>query len=111
MSNYSKSDIKINDIVFLNAESAFHSFKDMKRQAQFANLDPAIAKRKGRSVKLRSDWEKVKDEIMSLVVKEKFKQNKELREKLIYIGEEYLEEGNTWKDIYWGICNGRGKIN
>ncbi|HFD2083280.1 NADAR family protein [Clostridium perfringens] len=109
LSNYSKSDIKINDITFLNAESAFHSFKDMKRQSQFANLDPATAKRKGRNVKLREDWESVKDEIMYLVVKEKFKQNKELREKLIETGNEYLEEGNTWNDTYWGVCNGIGK--
>lgn len=109
LSNYSKSDIKINDITFLNAESAFHSFKDMKRQSQFENLDPATAKRKGRNVKLRGDWESVKDEIMYLVVKEKFKQNEELREKLIETGNEYLEEGNTWNDTYWGVCNGKGK--
>ena len=109
LSNYSKSDIKINDITFLNAESAFHSFKDMKMQSQFANLDPATAKRKGRSVKLRGDWEEVKDEIMYLVVKEKFKQNKELRRKLIDTGDKYLEEGNTWNDTYWGVCNGKGR--
>ena len=24
-------------------------------------------------------------------------------------GEEYLEEGNTWHDTYWGVCNGKGK--
>ncbi len=109
LSNYSKSNIKINGITFLNAEAAFHSFKDVKRQSEFANLDPSTAKRKGRNVRLRHDWEEVKDDIMYLVVKAKFEQNSDLKDKLIATGDEYLEEGNTWNDMYWGVCKGRGK--
>lgn len=109
LSNYSKSNIKINGITFLNAEASFHSFKDMKKQAEFANLDPSTAKRKGRNVKLRHDWEEVKNDIMYLVVKAKFEQNSDLKDKLIATGDEYLEEGNTWNDTYWGVCKGNGK--
>lgn len=109
LSNYSKSDIKINGITFLNAEAAFHSFKDIKRQSEFSNLDPSTAKRKGRNVRLRHDWEEVKDDIMYLVIKSKFEQNINLKDKLIATGDEYLEEGNTWNDVYWGVCKGRGK--
>lgn len=110
LSNYSKSKIVINGITFLNAEARFHSFKDIKRQSEFASLDPATAKRKGRSVRLRHDWEEIKDDIMYLVVKAKFEQNSDLKEKLIATGDdEYLEEGNRWNDTYWGVCKGRGK--
>lgn len=109
LSNYSKSNIIINGITFLNAEAALHSFKDIKRQSEFASLDPATAKRKGRSVRLRHDWEDIKDDIMYLVVKAKFEQNSDLKDKLIATGDEYLEEGNTWNDTYWGVCKGRGK--
>lgn len=109
LSNFSDSKIIINNITFLNGESAFHSFKDISRQSDFANLDPSTAKRKGRNVKLRGDWEKVKDDIMYQVIKEKFEQNKDLKQKLIATGDEYLEEGNTWNDTYWGVCRGRGK--
>ena len=109
LSNFSDSKIIINGITFLNGESAFHSFKDISRQSEFANLEPSIAKRKGRHVKLRQDWEEVKDDIMYQVVKAKFQQNNDLKEKLIATGDEYLEEGNTWNDTYWGVCKGRGK--
>ncbi|NGT90448.1 NADAR family protein [Clostridium perfringens] len=46
---------------------------------------------------------------MYLVVKEKFKPNKELRRKLIATGDKYLEEGNTWNDTYLGVCKGKGR--
>lgn len=109
LSNFSESKITINGITFLNGEAAFHSFKDLTRQAEFSNLDPSSAKRKGRQVNLRYDWEDVKDEIMYNVVKAKFTQNEDLKNKLIATGEEYLEEGNTWNDTYWGVCRGKGK--
>ena len=32
-----------------------------------------------------------------------------MMEKLILTGDSYLEEGNTWNDRYWGVCNGVGK--
>jgi ribA/ribD-fused uncharacterized protein len=109
LSNFSDSKITINDITFNNGESAFHSFKDISRQSDFANLDPSTAKRKGRNVKLRHDWENIKDDIMYQVVKAKFTQNEDLKERLLATGEEHLEEGNTWGDKYWGVCNGVGK--
>lgn len=46
---------------------------------------------------------------MYLVVKSKFEQNSDLKDKLIATGDEYLEEGNTWNDTYWGVCRGKGK--
>ena len=109
LSNYYDSEIEINGIKFLNAEAAFQSFKDIKRQSEFSDLPPNPAKRKGNNVRLRSDWEEIKDDIMYLVVKSKFEQNIDLKNKLIATGDEYLEEGNTWNDTYWGVCKGRGK--
>lgn len=109
LSNFSESKIELNGITFLNGEAAFHSFKDIQRQSEFSDLDPSLAKKKGRHVKLRGDWEEVKDDIMYQVVKAKFTQNEDLKQKLMSTGEEYLEEGNTWGDTYWGVCRGRGK--
>lgn len=109
LSNFSDSKITINGITFLNAEAAFQSFKDIERQSEFSNLNPSSAKRKGRNVRLRHDWEQVKDNIMYQVVRAKFEQNDDLRLKLIATNNEYLEEGNTWNDTYWGVCRGRGK--
>jgi len=98
----------MNGFIFDNAEATFHSFKDTSRQSEFADLNPYSAKRKGRTVKLREDWERVKDDIMYQVVKAKFEQNDELKEKLLATGNEELVEGNTWNDMYWGVYDGKG---
>lgn len=62
-------------------------------------------------MKLRNDWEDVKDSYMYKICKAKFSQNSELRHKLLKTGEKELVEGNPWHDTYWGICNGKGKTN
>jgi predicted NAD-dependent protein-ADP-ribosyltransferase YbiA (DUF1768 family) len=33
----------------------------------------------------------------------------EMKDKLMATGDAYLEETNTWDDVYWGVCNGVGK--
>lgn len=109
LSNFSYSKIVINGITFLNAESAFQSFKDISKQSEFTTLDPSSAKKKGRYVKLRNDWEEIKDDIMYRVIKAKFEQNEDLKKKLLKTNDEYLEEGNTWYDSYWGVYKGKGK--
>lgn len=108
LSNFSDSKITINNLTFDNAEAAFHSYKDIERQADFVNLSASLAKKKGRHVKLRGDWEFVKDDIMYHIVKAKFEQNEDLKQKLIETGNEELIESNNWHDHYWGVCQGRG---
>ena len=63
----------------------------------------------GRRVRLRSDWEEVKDHFMYGIVMTKFACNPDLKAKLLDTGDEDLEEGNTWGDKYWGTVNGIGK--
>lgn len=62
---------------------------------------PQEAKRRGREVSLREDWDEVKDGVMLDLLRSKFSQPY-LREKLLDTGDEYLIEGNTWRDTYWG---------
>ena len=75
----------------------------------FVNLNPSDAKRLGRSIRLRDDWELVKYDIMYEICKAKFEQNADLKEKLLATGDKYLEEGNTWNDRCWGTCKGIGE--
>jgi ribA/ribD-fused uncharacterized protein len=111
LSNFYIASIKYDGISYTNNESAFQAQKitDYKEQEQFWVSSPSDAKRLGRRVNLRSDWEQVKDEIMYEIVKSKFTQNPELKQKLIDTGYEELVEGNTWNDTYWGVCRGKGK--
>ena len=109
LSNFYPSPIKYKGITYQTAEAAFQAQKDPSRQKEFINLNPALSKKLGRSVKLRKDWELVKDNIMYEIVYAKFVQNPLLLKKLINTGDAFLIEGNTWYDTYWGVCNGEGK--
>lgn len=68
---------------------------------------PGAAKRVGKTLTLRPDWEQVKDAIMLDVLRLKFALP-DLRYKLLCTANVQLVEGNTWGDTYWGVCNGRG---
>ena len=111
LSNFYEANIEFDGITYQNNEAAFQAQKVLNnsQKERFSNLNPQKAKKLGRQVKLRSDWEKVKDNYMYEICKAKFTQNPELAERLLATGEEKLVEGNKWNDTYWGVCNGRGK--
>ncbi len=67
---------------------------------------PGEAKRLGRTVVLRSDWEQVKDMVMLTLLREKFANTsltRSLRRRLIKTYPKELIEGNNWGDEYWGM--------
>lgn len=91
---------------YLNSEAAFQSAKcrNIEDRKEFQLLQAREAKKLGMRVKLRSDWEWVKDGIMYEIVKNKFMEDNILRKKLLNTEDAYLVEGNTWHDNYWGNC-------
>lgn len=109
LSNYYPAPVIYCATTFGNNEAAFQAMKCPYRIASFADLPPNEAKRLGRRVHLREDWEEVKDNIMYEICKAKFTQNEDLRQRLLATGDEYLEEGNYWDDKYWGVCGGEGQ--
>lgn len=109
LSNFYEAPLMFRGLVFENAEAAFHSQKCPRRAKEFQGLTASQAKRLGRQVEMRPDWDKVRDQVMYEVVFEKFSQNLEIRELLKATGEAELIEGNTWNDRYWGVCNGIGQ--
>ncbi len=112
LSNLYSVPVLFDGITYKNSEAAFQAQKtlDLEERTQFANIiNGVIAKRKGKKVKLRPDWEAVKDDIMYRVCLAKFSQNEDLKEKLLATGEEELVEGNNWRDTYWGVYNGVGQ--
>lgn len=110
LSNFYSAPVYFEGIMYANNEAAFQSAKclDMNVRQQFANLDPSSAKRKGRHVALRGDWESVKYQVMLTIVRDKFNRNDALGAKLLATGDAYLEEGNTWGDRTWGTVAGMG---
>lgn len=111
LSNFYLCDIIFNGLTFGSAEAAFQAQKciELKDQVPFTTMTPGQAKKYGKKVELRKDWEEVKVGIMRDIVKAKFDQNPILKEKLIDTGDVQLIEGNKWHDYFWGVCNGKGK--
>lgn len=111
LSNFYYCTLTYNGVTYQNSEAAFQAQKvtDENYRLKFAKLNPSEAKKLGRHVPLRSDWEEIKDNIMFEVVLAKFASNSELQEKLLETGCEELVEGNTWGDRYWGKVNGVGQ--
>lgn len=111
LSNFYEATVCYEGIYYQNSEAAFQAQKcaNPADRKQFEKLNATEAKKLGRKVTLRKDWEDVKVRIMREIVNEKFSQNDDLRELLIATGDEYLEEGNTWGDKTWGTVNGQGQ--
>ena len=93
---------------FSSVEAAFQAHKDPERAKEFVGIYGKDAKRLGRQVNIRPDWETIKDNIMRDCIKSKFKHNPELATKLKNT-EGLIAENNTWGDRYWGICGGVGQ--
>ena len=107
LSNFYPSPIFYDGITYPTNEHFFQAMKtlDQEERKKIAAADtPGKAKRMGRSVDLRPDWEKIKVEVMRLGLILKF-QNPDLKEKLLATGDEELIEGNWWCDQFWGSCN------
>ncbi len=110
LSNFSCSYMVISGIKFKTVEAAFQAAKTLnpKLQVQISRLVPAEAKKLGRMVELRPDWENIKLGVMASLIHEKFK-HQVLRQKLIDTGDVALIEGNIWHDTFWGVCQGVGE--
>ena len=97
-------------ICYPSAEHAYQAAKTFNQAERLAiaSLDKSgQAKRAGRIVTLRPDWEQVKLSVMESIVRKKFSLTS-LAQKLVNTLPAQLVEGNTWGDRYWGVCNGVG---
>lgn len=107
LSNFYMSPITWQGKVWPSVEHAYQAAKstDPDVQEQIRNLPtPGAAKRAGKAVKLRGNWEEVKLRVMLELVLLKFTQSPALADKLLATGNAILVEGNTWGDRYWGVC-------
>ena len=105
LSNFWDAPVTCNGLTHQSNEAAFQAQKCMteEEKMQFTTLLANEAKRLGRCVQLRPDWENVKLSIMEEIVRAKFTQNEDLKQRLLATGDEVLEEGNTWHDTFWGV--------
>lgn len=111
LSNFWPCRVVLDDREFPSVEHAYQAAKttDDDVRSQIAQLPKAgDAKRFGKQVVLRQDWEEVKISIMKYLVRQKFQTNP-LRKWLLQTQDAELIEGNWWGDTFWGVCNGKGR--
>ena len=114
LSNFYPSPITMPDgLTYPSVEHAFQAHKSDVLRERKAFCSPKAptagqAKRMGRKLKLRKDWESIKLAVMEEAVWRKF-EDPDLRERLLATGDVQLVEGNTWNDRFWGVCRGKGQ--
>ena len=111
LSNFYPTNVYYEGLMYKNAEAAFQAAKTLDNDTRiaFTEFNAIRAKKEGRKIPLRKDWEEIKFKVMYDIVKDKFSRNKNIKSLLIQTENEYLQEENTWGDRIWGTCNGYGK--
>jgi ribA/ribD-fused uncharacterized protein len=111
LSNFWSCFIEYNGVTYPSVENAYQAAKCKSRsdRAKFLYIKSSEAKRLGRIVAMRGDWEKAKLDVMYKLVKQKFERYLELRELLLGTHSYEIQEGNWWGDTFWGTVNGKGE--
>jgi ribA/ribD-fused uncharacterized protein len=106
-SNFFPEPVMLDGVKYDSNEYAFQAAKtDNPEERERVRLcsTPGKAKRMGRKVALRPDWESVKLQVMEILLIQKFS-NPELRQKLVDTWPLKIVEGNNWHDNFWGDCD------
>jgi ribA/ribD-fused uncharacterized protein len=107
LSNFYERPLTYRDIEFPTAEHAYQAQKAVTErgfQAIRNAKDAKQAKRKGRRIVCREDWDIVKDDIMLEILRAKFRDPSMALRLLATRGTELVEH-NYWHDNYWGSCD------
>lgn len=111
LSNFHPCRIEWEDVTYTSVEHAFQTAKtlDPIEKASIKECPtPGEARRAGRKLKLRPDWESIKVGVMCGLLRKKFA-DPALKQELLATGQAELIEGNWWGDRFWGICDGKGR--
>lgn len=104
LSNFAPVYIKYGDITFPSVEHYYVAMKtkDQEERIKISKMKAGEAKKYGKTLKIRTDWDEIKLYVMSWGVAKKFKQEP-FRTKLLATGNENIVEGNYWEDTFWGV--------
>ena len=112
MSNFYLVPITYEGMKFASVEHAYQSAKTLDPTERIRFTSPLLtagqAKRLGRKVTIRSDWENEKLNVMETLLRIKFT-NPLLASALLRTIPHDLIEGNDWGDRFWGVCKGKGE--
>ena len=110
LSNFYPVSIPYQGLTYPSVEHAYQASKSIEtfeRWAVLTSRTPGLAKKIGRTLNIRSNWEEIKLGIMEELLLIKFSQEP-CKTMLLNTGEEEIIENNYWGDTYWGTCKGVG---
>lgn len=109
LSNFWPATVTLDGVAYPSVESAYQAAKtlDLEARVPFQSASASEAKKLGKSLPMRADWEAVKLAVMEGLLRQKFA-DPYLREQLLATGDQLLQEGNHWGDVFWGVCRGKG---
>jgi len=115
LSNFYSVAIEYEGASYPSVEHAFQAAKTLDHEARRPFWNGLLtaggdAKRAGRRLALRPDWEDVKLSVMETILRCKFTQEP-FRQLLLDTGDADLIEGNNWRDTYWGVDDHFGGEN
>lgn len=110
-SNFYPAPCVFEGVLYPTSEHAFQAAKtlDPKERETIRKATTAgQAKKLGRQVTLRSDWMKVRLQVMETCLRSKFS-HPDMMLLLQATKGRQLSEINWWNDTFWGVCRGKGE--
>ncbi len=104
LSNFYPVQVQYDGATYPSVEHAYVAAKtlDQGERIPLLSMTAGQAKRYGRTINIRPDWDEYRLEVMFLLLSLKFS-NHELADKLVAIIEPIVED-NHWHDNFWGNC-------
>jgi ribA/ribD-fused uncharacterized protein len=108
LSNFYVADepLWVDDKSYATGEHLFQAYKARTTKAHEKirkAKSPGVAKMRGKTCRLRDDWEEIKYDVMRLTLKTKFSTHREEGALLLNTGDALLIEGTDWGDTVWGV--------
>ena len=112
LSNFWPVVVIYDGVKYPSVENAYQAAKtlDIVARKPFESCTAGESKRFGRRLIIRKDWDQIKLDVMFSLCKQKFNQEP-YRTWLLATGDQEIQEGNKWNDIFWGVCRGVGLNN
>jgi len=112
LSNFYPVEIVFGGESYPSVEHAYQAAKTLNLEERAwirAAKKPGTAKKLGKTVTLRPGWNELRLRVMEELVLQKFSRDNALRAELVATGDLQIVEGNTWKDAFWGVYDGKGE--
>lgn len=111
LSNFWLTNVMLYGIQFGSVESAYQAAKTLDKdlQKKISDFCPADAKRIGKTIPMRPDWNDVKIDVMRFLLSQKFAPYTPMADKIIDTCDAVIIEDNHWGDTFWGVCRGQGQ--